>query len=682
MFKINPKLMNKMPSPFKYSYKNSLNNSFSTKLRYLFSIIVIYGIFGFANSSFNSQIPLNAQTNSTNPNLHIKFKAEANKSIVKSGETFDILVNFDIETYWYTYGIKEQINAEGIGPTTTELTLSNSKLEVIEVMSDKPHSKMDEGFEMKIEYFKGNTNFLIKAKAKSDFDISKDTLSVIVYAQQCDTTKCLPPEEFFVKLENSPRVFDQSILKTTVVKEYNKNNANTVQITDSEKEIDAVKKKGIFSFLWFAMVAGAFALLTPCVFPMIPITVSFFTKRAEKNHHNPLKDAIVYAFGIMATFTGIGVLLSLVSGPTGVQDFATNPWSNLIIATVFLVFALNLFGAFEIQIPYQILNKLNAKSESGGVFGILLMGLTFSLTSFTCTVPFVGTTLISASSGGDWTYPIIGMLGFSAVFASPFFLLALFPRFLNKLPKAGGWMNNLKVVMGFLEIAAAVKFISNADLVWNWGFLTRDLFLSIWIACGILIVVYILGFFKLKLDSPIDRLGAMRVVFAVIFMSLTMYLYTGYTRPLGELDAFLPPPDYNKTASTASFGNSGQNIAMKEELFWYSDYEKALAVARKENKPLFIDFTGWTCTNCRWMELNMFPKSDVNNLMSEMILVRLYTDRKTEIELKNKKMMEERYHSIALPLYVIVDNNETVIGTKEFTRNETDFVTFLKKGGS
>lgn len=651
------------------SYKDLISKSL------MLLLIATFAIFNFNNLISENNNSQN-QNSQNNPNLHIKFKANPNKSSVLAGETFDILVNFDIAKYWYTYGLTEQLNSEGIGPTPTEFTLSNEKLELLsDIKYDKPLSKLDEGFGIKIDYFKGNVNFILKAKAKENFDFAFDTLSVITYLQQCDTTSCLQPEEFYIKVSNEVTSFDDSIIKTT------DSDNNAVQLTESEKEIDEVKKKGIFSFLWFAMVAGAFALLTPCVFPMIPITVSFFTKRAEKDHHNPIKDATVYALGIMATFTGIGVLLALVSGPTGVQDFATNPWSNLAIAAVFLIFSLNLFGAFEIQIPYSILNKLNAKSEGGGVIGILLMGLTFSLTSFTCTVPFVGTTLISASSGGDWTYPIIGMLGFSGVFAAPFFLLALFPKFLNKLPKAGGWMNNLKVVMGFLEIAAAIKFISNADLVWNWGFMTRDLFLSIWIACGIFIVIYILGFFKLKLDSPIDRLGAVRVVFAVIFASITIYLFNGYTRPLGELDAFLPPPDYNQTSQNASFGGAN-NLAKTEELHWYDNYEEALKVSKEQGKPLFIDFTGWTCTNCRWMELNMFPKSDVNNLMKDMILVRLYTDRKTEEELKNKAMMKERYNSIALPLYVIVDGNENLLGTKEFTRNQEDFVSFLKKGKS
>lgn len=619
-----------------------------------------------------------------NPNLHIKFKANVNKNIVKKGESLKILLNMDIAKYWHIYGLKEQLNSEGIGPSPTEITLSSSKLDIDgQVKSDKPGSKMDEGFGINIDYFEGNVNFIVNTIVKEDFDLNKDTFSVIVYAQQCDTTSCLQPDEFYVPVSSEVKEFDESILKVTTSSEnLEPTGSSEVQRTESENEIEQAKQEGVFSFLLFAMIAGAFALLTPCVFPMIPITVSFFTKRAENGNTNAFKDAFVYALGIVSTFTGIGVLLALISGPTGVQDFATNPWANLFIAAIFIIFSFNLFGAFEIQIPYQILNKLNAKSASGGIAGILLMGLTFSLTSFTCTVPFVGTTLISASSGGSWLYPIVGMLGFSVVFAAPFFLLALFPKFLNKLPKAGGWMNNLKVVMGFLEIAAAIKFISNADLVWDWQFITRDLFLAIWVACGALIVVYILGFFKLKLDSPVDRLGATRVVFAIIFASLTVYLFNGYSKPLGELDAFFPPRDYGQNyveVASIGGGRTTSDGTQAEALHWYKNYDEALAVAKKEGKPLFIDFTGWTCTNCRWMEMNMFTKSEVNNLMKNMILVKLYTDRRTEEEMKNKQMMKDRYNSIALPLYVIVDNNENLLGTKEFTRSDADFITFLKK---
>ncbi|MDP1615536.1 MAG: cytochrome c biogenesis protein CcdA, partial [Methylococcales bacterium] len=326
---------------------------------------------------------------------------------------------------------------------------------------------------------------------------------------------------------------------------------------------------------------------------MVPITVSFFTKRAEQGKGKGLRDSSVYAIGIITTFTAIGFILALAFGASGIQSFATNPFINLAIATIFIVFALNLFGAFEIQLPTSILNKLNSKSQGGGIVSVLLMGLTFSLTSFTCTVPFVGSALISAA-GGEWFYPIIGMLGFSAVFAAPFFLLALFPSAINKLPKAGGWMNNVKVVMGFLEIAAAIKFISNADLVWALGIMPRDLFLGIWIGIGILITIYIIGLFRLQHDSPVQSVGSMRVVFAIFFASVSFYLVAGLVgRPLGEIDAFLPPPDYSTIMSdsptsavkSVSVTTLGNKTIVDED--WLSDYKAAEAQAKAQNKMLF-----------------------------------------------------------------------------------------------
>ena len=314
------------------------------------------------------------------------------------------------------------------------------------------------------------------------------------------------------------------------------------------------------------------------------------------------------------------------------------------------------------------------------------MGLTFSLTSFTCTVPFVGSALISAA-GGEWFYPILGMLGFSAVFAAPFFLLALFPSAMNKLPKAGGWMNNVKVVMGFLEIAAAIKFVSNADLVWALGIMPRDLFLGIWIGIGILITIYIIGLFRLEHDSPIQSVGSMRLVFSIFFASVSFYLIAGLVgKPLGEIDAFLPPPDYSSIMGTSpapalksvSVTTQGNKTVVDEG--WLSDYKAAEAQAKAENKLLFIDFSGFTCTNCRWMELNMFPKPQVKALMDQMVKVRLFTDRRTEPYLSNKKLQESMYNSIELPLYAIVTPSGKLIGTKAFTRDESEFRGFLEKG--
>jgi thiol:disulfide interchange protein DsbD len=606
-----------------------------------------------------------------------------------------------------------------LAPTWTEITVTpESTWKIIGNISTKPTIKFDSSYSINITLYYKKAFFKFKAKALNDIDLNNDKLNIILWIQQCTETSCLPPAEFNIPLsaeliagidENKDK---EELTADDTVKQQTSNVTDSAQIaadngsenpkipeveeskhelTESQLENSKMKKRGLLAYLWFAMLQGALALLTPCVFPMIPITVSFFTKRSEKEKSRGLLDSTVYALGIIFTFTGIGFIFALIYGPSGIQNLATNPWLNLAIATIFIVFAMNLFGAFEIQLPTGLMNKLNAKSQEGsGIMSVLLMGLTFSLTSFTCTVPFVGTTLVSVGSG-EWFYPIVGMLAFSMVFAAPFFLLALFPSALNKMPKAGGWMNNIKVVMGFLEIAAAIKFISNADLVWMWGIMPREFFLAIWIAALIMIVLYILGIFKLPHDSPIDSIGTPRIVFSVFFLAITFYLFVGLMgKPLGELDAFLPPPNYEElmnpgsvsTASTmgiASLTSNGKKNTLLDELNWLNNYKEGLKLAKEQNKKLFIDFTGFTCTNCRWMELNMFSKSQIVNELKDMILVRLYTDRREEPYLSNKKFQRERFNSIELPLYVIYTPGEKLLGTKAFTRDIDNFLKFLQK---
>ncbi len=611
----------------------------------------------------------------TPSNSVIQFLAYPSKSEVKAGEEFKIKLEMFLSDYWYTYSLKEQLNPEGIGPTPTDFFFDDkSHIQLIgDIIAPTPKVKYDKGFEIDIDTYESRLVFILSVKSKKDLNFLYDEEPMIAYLQLCDTVRCLPPEEYYVYL--SSEVFDYSPA------------SEEVQLTESQREIEEKKRQGIFSYLWFAMSMGAVALLTPCVFPMIPITVSFFTKRAEKNPGKGLRDSIIYAIGIISTFTALGFLLALILGSTGIQDFATNPWVNLFIAAIFIIFALNLFGAFEIQIPPSLLNMLNVKSQGGGIFSVLLMGLTFSLTSFTCTVPFVGTSLVAASAG-EWFSPIIGMLGFSAVFAAPFFLLALFPSMLHKLPKSGGWMNNVKVVMGFLEIAAAVKFISNADLVWKWGILPKEVFLAIWIGCSILITLYILGLFRFAHDSPVSSVSTPRIIFAIFFTSITVYLWTGlYGKPLGELDAFLPPQDYEELMSEIRIDTPKIDPALIKkpnpggsENEWFKDYQSALALAKTQNKFIFIDFTGFTCTNCRWMESKMFTKSKVSNLLDKYVKVKLFTDRPQEPYKSNKKMQMQRFNSIELPLYVILTPDEKLIATKAFTRDEQEFIEFLQKG--
>ena len=638
----------------------------------------------------------NTINNFAESNKHFTSSAKPSKLVVKEGETFEIQFTISFHKGWHTYSLKEQIGPDGIGPAQTIIDVEPKDLIKLngKIQSPKPIIKYDSAFSMKLEKYYGKNIFILPVLAKKNIDFGKNKLFVSIDLQQCTEVSCLPPELFKIPVsketfvsESLPDSTQEDLAEIQGTNENDKqvNNSDKSVTTESSTEIQSKINEGLIPYLLFSMLMGLLALFTPCVFPMVPITVSFFTKRAEKNKGKGLRDSSIYTLGIITTFTGIGLVLSLLFGASAIQDFATNPWLNIGIAVLFVVFALNLFGAFEIQLPTGLLNRLNQKSQQGGIFSVLLMGLTFSLTSFTCTVPFVGNAIFSVSQG-EWFYPVIGMMGFSFVFAIPFFFLALFPSLMNKLPKAGGWMNNIKVVMGFLEIAFAIKFISNADLVWTLGIMPRDMFLAIWIGCSILITIYILGIFRLSHDSPVSSVGSLRIIWAIIFASITFYLIGGlFGRPLGELDAFLPPPDYNELISssvvvTSTNKSTNETKTKTSELFWYSNYQEALEAAKKENKPLFVDFTGVTCTNCRWMEINMFTKGSVIERFDKMVKVKLFTDRRTiESDKINKQMQQERFNSIELPLYVILTPDEKLIGSLAFTRDENEFINFLDR---
>lgn len=436
------------------------------------------------------------------------------------------------------------------------------------------------------------------------------------------------------------------------------------------------------SFIWLAATGGAISLLTPCVFPMVPITVSYFTQHAGDDRSHALRNALIFGFGIIATFTALGLALAMFLGATGINQFASNPWVNLFIAGIFLMFAFNLLGAFEIQVPPALLNKLDGMTRNGassGTVGALLMGLMFTLTSFTCTAPFVGTILVTASQG-EWQRPVVGMLAYATVFALPFFVLAVVPQWMARLPKSGGWLNSVKVVMGFLEIAAAMKFLSNADLVWQWNIFTHDVVLASWVAVAIVIALYLFGKFTLAHDSPRDAgssLGAGRVVAATAFLGLSFWLATGLLgKSLGTLQSFLPPVDH--ASASSSVLASGNN----EKLAWnMNDLPAAMAIAQKENRRVFIDFTGYTCTNCRWMESNMFNRPEIKAELSKYVLAKLYTDGDGEIFEEHQAYQEERFGTVALPLYAIVEpTGETITTFAGMTRSSEEFLGFLAKG--
>jgi thiol:disulfide interchange protein len=602
------------------------------------------------------------------------LESDAKGKTADNAGTFNAKLKAKLEDGWHLYAVEQPPG----GPVPTKITVENSPPFQLEgkITSPAPITKYDPNFEIDTKFFAKEAEFTVPVKFISAGKV--DDLALNVRFQICNDTTCHPPKTIrvtFSGFEDKKSSVVSSPLP--VAGNENASASNSASTNEQRTTNNEQPATDFWTFLWLAASLGALSLLTPCVFPMIPITVSYFTNHASYSRAKAIKLASVYSFGIIATFTLLGMLLAIFVGAAGINLFAANPWVNIVIAAIFLFFAFNLFGAYEIQIPTGILTKLDnltrsKEGEGSGIIGALLMGLTFTLTSFTCTSPFVGTVLVKAAQG-DWQMPLVGMLAFSTVFALPFFVLALIPQLVSQLPRAGGWMNSVKVAMGFLEVAAAMKFISNVDLVWKWGIFTRSFVLAIWIAIGIVLATYLLGKFQLPHDSKPERIGAFRVMSAILSLAISFYLLTGlFGAKLGELESFLPP-DLENTSSKVFGGR-------RDEPVWINnDYEAALAKAKAENKKVFIDFTGYTCTNCRWMEANVFTKREVEAEMGKFVLARLYTDGEGAVYEKQQQFQEQTFKTVALPFYAILDaDGKTVSTFPGLTRNVSEFVQFLK----
>jgi thiol:disulfide interchange protein len=614
----------------------------------------------------------------------VRWSAKPPAKPIRAGEQFEIELDAAIGGNFHMYSATQPPG----GPITTRFKLlSGEPFQMSgEVKQSPPETAFDPNFNMQTEFFAGEAQFWIPIKSSASAKPGEHEISIQAYYQVCDDRICLPPRGMPVPVKikiaaGPPAPAATTANKTEVALPPATNPVAsavphgagvTSAPAGTAAEVQRARSSGFLPFLWLAMTMGALSLATPCVFPMIPITVSYFTKSAETSRASGLRLALVYCFGIIFTFTGLGLGLAALLGATGINQFAANPWVNLLITAVFLGFALNLFGLYQIGIPSSVLTKLSSAGSGSGYASTLLMGLTFTLTSFTCTVPFVGTVLV-ATSQGDWLWPAMGMLGFSVVFAAPFFVLALVPRMLVAIPKSGSWLNSVKVTMGFLEVAAAMKFISNVDLVWRWHIFTREVVLSIWLAICVLAAVYLLGKFRLPHDTPLDHLGVMRMTAAMGFLALGFYLFTGLMgASLGEIDAFLPP----RTAGAFTLTGTGHG----QEITWNTNLDSALVQARQEKKLVFIDFTGYTCTNCRWMEANIFTLPAVIGNLQKYVRVQLFTDGEGKEYEENQKYQKEKFGTVALPLYAILDAQGNRLSTfPGMTRNAAEFERFLSE---
>jgi len=608
---------------------------------------------------------------------------------VKPGQKATILITAKIDPTWHLYSLTQPPG----GPRPTRITLEDGMPMAIEgsVQQPKPTVAPDPNFSMPgqppfmTETFEREAIFTVPVRISQDAPAGPQKFIVKVYFQACDDHQCLPPRTKRVEVEGliaqagaaaviNPLSISTPTPQPTIeapVGVATPSPAAATTAAADEDPAEDLKRRGLLSYIIFAAGVGLLSLLTPCVFPMIPITVSFFTKREQRTTGEAIRQALIYCFGIIFTFTGLGMAMTLIAGPAGINRLAASPWMNLFLTTLFVVFALNLFGMFEIRLPSGLISKLDARSQSGTTAATLLMGLTFTLTSFTCTAAFVGTVLVAVTQG-EWFWPAVGMLSFSTAFAFPFFLLALFPKWLQSMPKSGGWLNSIKVVMGFLELGAAFKFLSNVDLVWGWNTVSRNLVIAAWIAISVVTAIYLLGKFQLPHDTPLQKLSVVRMLSATFFLGLAFYFLTGlFGGNLGEWEAMLPPP--RTVAANAPDGSSHGA--------WLASYEAALEKGRIENKPVFLNFTGVTCTNCRWMESNMFTDRDVRGALERFVLAELYTDRETPEDERNSQLQAEKFQTVALPLYAIVDADGAILAKfPGLTRDKQEFLRFLRRG--
>ena len=602
----------------------------------------------------------------------VSYEASLDRDVYFPNENLFLKFDINIKKGFHIYSVHPN---KSLAPTYIEILDTVYFNKIGAISEPVPKKKCDLSFNEYIYYHENNIVLTQPLNIEKKLDSGNYEVKGILNYYACDAKMCIPKfDDFSFNLkvgDGNSRKEHSSDFPT----EYIFEEVQQCEESFLDKEIN----KGLFSFILFSFGMGFIALLTPCVFPMIPITVSYFTKEGEKKGNNPLLSASIYALGIIGTFTLIGFIFTLGESDPGA--LAADPWINLFIGSLFIFFAFNLFGYYEIQVPAFIRNYSLKNESKGGVVGILFMSLTFTLVSFTCTAAFIGTALVAAQHGSKF-WPVIGMISFSTAFAFPFFFLALFPQYLSKLPKSGGWLNSVKVIMGFVEIAAAFKFFSNTDLAWEWGILTRDPVLAIWAFIFLLIGLYSLGKISMPFDSSITSISIRRIIVTTVSFIFSIYLFLGLTdyakannKWSGLIESYLPP-----VIEKYKFIYDDENNPDKEN--WIvDDLELAYFIAQRDNKPIFIDFTGYACTNCRWMELNIFTLEDVKKILKDnFVLVKLYTDGQKEIHKINKKLEKERFGTVALPYYVILSPDDKELATfPGMDTNKDNFIEFLKE---
>ncbi|MEO8146526.1 MAG: cytochrome c biogenesis protein CcdA [Bacteroidia bacterium] len=640
--------------------------------------------------------------------VHWSFSLEQ-----KSATEATLLFTAKMDDKWHIYSISHKAET---GIATTFSIKKGKDFDFIGSMVEpKPIEEYDEKEKDTSKYFNPEVTFKQKIKIKSEkYFTIKGTLTY----QTCkNDVGCLQPTDVDYSFDINKAAKDKvtelktdsgtsidTLNKTETINQITNSNTTTATTTSAfqlsndhsvlEPECGGTTQSDDPNDLWktflLAFLGGFLALLTPCVFPMIPLTVSFFTKRSPTRAKG-ISNAFIYATSIIVIYVLLGLLITILFGSDALNDLASNGYMNMFFFIVFIIFALSFFGAFEIVLPSSWVNKADQKSEQGGLIGIFFMAFTLALVSFSCTGPIIGSLLVTASRGG-YLGPAIGMFGFSLALALPFALFAAFPGWLNSLPKSGGWLNTVKVVLGFLELALALKFLSNVDLAYHWGFLKREIFIALWIIIFGLCGIYLLGKLRFSHDSEVKHTSTGRLIFGILFLSFTIYLVPGlWGAPLRLISGFPPPEFYKEWVTSPS--------ECPHDLTCFHDLDEGVAYARAQGKPIMIDFTGWNCVNCRRMEDNVWSQPKVlKKLREDYIIISLYVDDKKELPEKEitvskfsgKKLKTvgnkwsdleaSMYNKNSQPYYVLVDHSGKLLAQPVgFTDVET-YSSFLEEG--
>ncbi len=686
---------------------------------------------------------------------------------------YELIFTASITKGWHLYSM----NIADGGPVKTSFTFkNNTDVELVGEITSKSQEirKIDEIFGMEIGYYETEATFTQKIKILADAKISGYVEFMSCDEESCtppqeesfefnfaknEIEETPPPLEMLIDTIPEPKVVKavsvekpKAIINTVNIDELpaKKTEENTEkekvkpnnseenksevlpdnkditqteltdsQIIETEKNTEILVSENneksdvsLWAIFLIAFGSGFLALLTPCVFPMIPMTVSYFTKQS-KTKTIGIKNATIYGIFIVLIYVILGSLVTIIFGADALNALSTNPWFNVFFFVLLVVFAISFLGAFEITLPSAWVNKADKGADKGGLAGIFFMALTLALVSFSCTGPIVGTLLVQAASSGGLA-PAVGMLGFGLALALPFALFAAFPSYLNSLPKSGGWLNSVKVVLGFIELALAFKFLSNADLVLDLHLLEREVFIAIWIAIFATLSFYLFGKIRLPHDSAMETLSVNRLILGLITLSFTIYMIPGlWGAPLKLISAFPPPMEYAESpqgvgyTSALTISESQSSVELTENMVVgpqgipvFHDYDDALAYAKKVNKPLMLDFTGKACVNCRQMEINVWSNSEVNALMkNDFVVAALYVDYRKALpeneqftsEYSGKKIRTEgqkwsdfqisRYGTNSQPYYVLLNHNEEQLNTpRAFNLNVKEYELWLEDG--